>query len=491
MPPPTNTTPATATEYLLSELPVVTTQEVSDGATVQTVYYKLTNDLGRDAVIMLWLYGAIPGNVGIYYPEFNVFADLALTDGVLTSQVENCECQLSIEDGVEFWIRVENNGNDALASATLNINMSVKPFSETYSPGQLIIFGASVSGYYATKGIFTSVIDPDAGEIVNFIPFFPVTEYGDQLRTSGIFLINDRFGVTGTPPAQSWFQLLYDKDFNLITTLTLGGGNTNEPLIRTCNGTGKFWVINPNFGGTGNKYMSVTAAGVQGTLTALTDFPVIGTNLVSAHAASNDEAYLYLAPDARFSDNKIYKWNLATEDWDGSIGTHQDEYRPNDILVMDDDSIVIIYCHSDDTQVRILRYSSAGTLLNNYTIANPSPVTFQPRIGYSLDPLYFWLWMPHLDGSTILRKVKLSDGSYLIDTEVRNIFDSQIEQATPALIYASDTCPIIEMLAGAGPIPGLFKVVANKRNDTINNTGDPNTDSVKIPDPTFRTGLLP
>src|SRR5215203_75931 len=145
MPVPNNT-PATATEILLSALPLITTQNVLDG-TVQTVYFKVTNDLTHDAVVTFWFFGVIGANPAIsYVADYEGFTDLAISDQIFDS-FPNCAEELPIPTGDSWWIRVSPEGVGA-ATPTLNINVSLKPYSESFPAGQIVIFAASVPNQY-------------------------------------------------------------------------------------------------------------------------------------------------------------------------------------------------------------------------------------------------------------------------------------------------------------------------------------------------------
>ena len=496
MPPPTNTTPATATEILVSALPYITSQEVSNGIDAQTVYFKLTNDLDHDIVIMYWFHGEIPPGGFSYAADYDVWAEVGLVNRIIGG-VTNCELQLPIQTGASYWIKVFSAGASPLTTATLQINISAKPYSTSYPAGQILIFAASTIDYHVDYGgAFAGFIEPSTGTIVNFIPLFPVCEYGDQLRSNGIFLISDNHSVTGTPPGTppsfgAWYVLRYDKNFTLLNQLVMTGGNGFEPIIRANQTTNKFWVVAPGYGDP-NSYANVNSSGVISSVTNMTALPDgVGLISVTAISATNNESHLLVAPDSSSGNNYIYKWNLSTLAWDGSIGSPVSSYRPVDMLITGDDTVLILYQHSNDRDVKLLHYNFSGTLLLDYGIVETKTSSFFPRLGHAIDPLYFWMWSPYNDGSTSIRKIKISDGTFAINSETRNVYDTTIEQANPALICVSDSCPIIEMMVSGGseepePEPGLHTVVTNKRFDGISSTV-----SEAIPNPTWKTALIP
>lgn len=487
--PPSNTTPATATPILLSQLPYVTTEDVLDG-TPQTVYFKITNDLGHDAVVTFWFHGVnVPGNPGVdYISDYDGWEDEAITAQIFNAY-PNCATELPILAGDVWWIKVFPF-NVGATNPTLNINITLKPYSPTFGDGQVVIFAASADApFIGWGGLHAGFINPATG-IVNFIPFFPAAEQGDVLE-SGRYLLQDTSGVT-QPPAtgQDNYVLLYSPNFSLITRVLVPGpaaGFNFQPHIRTNNATDKFWIASSGFGGAKNRYGTVSSAGVISAMTELADFPS-GVATVAAHAALNDESYLLVARNSGTS-NFAYKWNLNTLAWDGSIGTEVTNYTPSDILVLADNTIIISYYRTADRKDTIIRrYALDGTQLNTMSIATVEAITASPRLGYAKDPLYFWLWMPKVNGVSLLKKVRASDFTLLVDTSVGNVFETAIETPTPQLIYVSDSCPVVETritpLSGIVVVTTTPYVPGSPRRDTYPDQAK------KIPNPTVRTALL-
>lgn len=486
-----NKTPETATEIFVSQLPYVATQTVLEG-TIQTVYFKITNDLTRDAVITFWFHGVnVPGNPATeYVADYEGFEEIDIINQVFDA-FPNCATEVPILAGDSWWIRVSTQGAGT-ANPTLSINITLKPYSATFSDGQIVIFAASATEpFIEWGGLHAGFINPGPpGTIVNFIPFFPPAEQGDILN-SGIYLLQDTASVT-QPPATGTdtYLLLYTANFVLITRVLVPGvvvGQNFQAHIRTNNGTGKFWIVSSGHSGGSNRYGTVSNAGVISSMTTLSNFP-FGVATVAAHAALNDETFLLLAPFAT-ANNQIYKWNLGTLAFDGTIGTAIANYRPTDMLVLADDTIVISYVRTSDFKDTIVRrYNLAGAQLNTVSYTTVASITATPRLGYAKNPLYFWLWMPKTDGVSEIKKHLATDFSLAIDTTVPNVYETAIETPTPALIYVSDSCPIIE--TRITPLAGLIFT-----DPTPFTPGQPRRDvypdqEKKIPNPTVRTALI-
>lgn len=484
MPVPNNT-PATATEILVSLLPYVTTENVLDG-TIQTVYFKITNDLTHDVVVTFWFHGVnVPGNPGVdYISDYEGFEEVGIINMIFDAY-PNCATEVPIPAGASWWIRVSPEGVGA-TNPTLNINVTLKPYSTTFPAGQIVIFAASASGYFASHGgLHAGFIDPALGQIVNFIPFFPAAEHGDALANTGVYLITDVSAVTLPPVVGSDVMLLYNPQFQLVTRVLFpfpGVGSTFDTLIRTNLVTNKFWVVSPGFGGALNRYATVSGSGVISAPIDILAFTT-GAAVAACAAATNTESHLLVAPRAS-SNNYLHKWNLNTLAWDGTIGTEVLNYTPSDVLMLADNTVVVSYLRDADKKDTIIRrYDLAGVQLNTVSIATANRITATPRLGYARDTAYFWAWLPQNNGVSLLKKFKASDFTLAIDTTIPNVYETSIETATPALIYVSDSCPIIETQVQSSA--SIFKIVPDKRTDSDG------SNTIAIPAPTFKTALLP
>ena len=161
---------------------------------------------------------------------------------------------------------------------------------------------------------------------------------------------------------------------------------------------------------------------------------------------SHDHLSFLLVTPNSLINNYAHKWNLNTLAWDGNIGTEVTNYRPSDMLVLADDTIIICYYRDADRRDTIIRrYNLAGAQLNTISIPTAEQISATPRLGYARNRGYFWVWIPKVNGVSLLKKFLASDFSLSVDTAVPNVYQSSIEQANPSLIYVSDSCPIIEL----------------------------------------------
>jgi len=449
MPPPANTTSGTATEVLLSAFPYVTTQAVSDAGTVYTVWYKLVNNLGRDAVITVWFYGVIPGSTGVYYPDYQVLVDPGLvTEVVMLDAFQNCPAQLPIADGATYYVRVQNTGSTT--SATLNINLTVKPSGLAIPAGQVLIVPASANqAFVDAGGMYASVINPTTDAIVNFLPFFVAAEWGDVLDT-GIYCFPDAYRV-GTPPAtsfQAWDLVLYDQDLQPLTRTNFpapASGTTFQPLVRANQFQEHFWIVVPKGSAASTRYASLTTSGTLSTVQNLDAHPLSSFSRVSAHATTNTESHLLVMYDS-YTYSEVKQWNLSTLTWDSDLVAAYAGHYGTDIVVLPDQSLIVSYRQQTNPagSTKVRHYSAAGALVTAYSITHPDVTSTPPRLGSSADSAYFWLWISQNNGESLLRKMAVSDGTIASESLIYNVLQSQQETASPALIYTSDSCPAIE-----------------------------------------------
>jgi hypothetical protein len=511
---PINLTWETAIEIKLSNCPFITTQNVHDAGTTYVVWYKIVNDLGRDAAIVTWFYGIIPGNSSVYSPDYNVIVDPdGLNEEYIIDAYPNCATEFPIKAGVTYYVDVRNyyTANPNVTPAILNINVSVVPSSNIFPAGLVFIPAASNDyGYFSSQGgIHAGLIDPTTGIIVNTIPFFITSEGGDILKTNGRFLFTDNAdNLHPSAPPDTWSLGLYSPAFELVTRIdVLAGATTFEPLVRANNGTNKFWIAISGYSGEPNRYASIDSDGILSTTKILTAISPVAT--LSAIAATNNESHLLVIFNHSIN-NQIKRWNLNTLVWDTDLTTSPGTvYRAGDLLVMFDDSIIVTYLNTtNDLTILLKRYNSIGTELNSYTITNTIRLTSNPRLGYALDENYFWFWAPREDGTSLLKKIKWSDGSVIIDQITYNVYQTAIETMTPALRYTSDSCPVIETYVdGSGSngggnggngnggteppistdVSGIYFINPAKTTKHDSYYGDIER---KIPNPTIKTALV-
>lgn len=365
MPIPTNLDALTAID-LGTTLPVATSQDVHDAGTTYAVWYAYTAQPG-DHVIGLWGFG----DVVTYMPSVKVYlgpaaAPVQYLDGFNT---ENKRIQIPVTPGTTYYFEFTPNGGDP-TPAILTIGARRAP-KLTMSEGSIFVNDDS-PGYPAV------ILDPDTGDVRNFVNPFPNGEAGDVL-VDGTILVED---------ADLTRLQVYDKDFNNLATLDIASGS---PRIRANRFAGRFYV--------GRQANPVTVVTVTNGALDVPEFTLTGITSLLALAAANDDSVLYHANTA--TGAAIRQWDLlgasALADLAPGIAT----YFVPDILVLADNSIIALFVKQFSGETLARHYAPDGTQLNEYAIAPDGsnlPFGTLPRLAYAVaDPTSFWVWWHPLD----------------------------------------------------------------------------------------------
>ncbi|MET0787055.1 MAG: hypothetical protein ABWY25_10150 [Paenisporosarcina sp.] len=469
MAPPVNTNFLTAVE--LGTLPADVTQtDINDAGTNYGVYYKFTAPPGSK-VIGAWGYS---GHTGI--PEYRAACSPYVGPAgapvlLLDVQRYGVWVEFQVDAGTEYFLAFFPN-IDTVGPEQLRIMVEVAPDDTSIPAGAILVNddGLQYPNEPFPLGIFSVNADYTT---LKFVKSVAVGEAGDMLR-SGSFALEDYIADT---------VKLYDSTFTEYDAVS-AGPSTNRPRIRTINGTGR-WIIADL--GNPPQIRILTEAGVfvnTWTITGVT------TDLIGV-AANNDETVAYYAENI-IHTNDIGRWDLVNNVVMGVLATGVANYSVYDILYNDDNTIIAVYEQFLTHDVFVRRFSSAGAILNTYAIGTSvAPNESHARLAYSNDnPDSFWvMWWP-AEGVTRFLEIRVSDGVVLTTRNHAAVFGGVSEtepQVYPALARfgPSTSCPFMIMPASGGDPGGLFVVTPGKRTD---NDG---TIDVAIPDPTFKTALLP
>lgn len=453
--PPVNVSFALATD--LGALAADVTQtDINDAGVNSTVFYKFTAPL-NSKVVGAW---AFSGNIGAGYrptirPYDNAF------NQILGIGAQNKPIQFPVTEGLVYYLEVTKN-TDTVGPEDVRIRVEVAPNNPVKQN--------DIAVNDDTGGFPLAILAGDADNLVRrFIKSVVAGEAGDILHVGDRALLSDEFiGLN---------YVLYDWNFAEILRIpTAVEGNLR---VRANQTLGKFFI-----GEHGNvsgpvkaKWRSVTLAGVASAAVELPDWGL------AALCSNNDETILYYN---RIVSDPIKRWNITTGVALSDLAVGMANYVVMDILVLKDDSIVVGYYRSSTRDIQILRYDAAGATLNTYAIGVQGGSTL-PRLAYALDdPNSFWLWM-HTSTLSEFNNIKASDGSILelrTHTEYENGALVAGETVTPTSRFGNSfSCPFM-IMPTASPA-GIFMIVPNRRTDTDGLL------NVAIPNPTWKTGLMP
>jgi hypothetical protein len=496
MPVPPNITDATAIS--LSD-PTSITQDVRDSDTgiVYTVWYKYTETV-KDRVIDFKFYGIINGGATTYRPATFVYDSQSFA---FTSTIANCQGQLPIQLGHTYYFEVFRN-SASLSAAILNIEFLSAPDTDPIPSGSIFIRAASIPQNFIDDEGFTGLpggfINASTDSIIGFRPFFICGESGDILPTTGRMLFADEFGsLAPFPGANQYNMYLYNNDFTLNNSFVFDAPG-GFPLIRTHNPSNKFYIYSRGSApSTWSVLRSVSSTGVVGAAETITG--ALGATAIAVNAA---ETICYIAGiGGSIVGSDISRWDIVNDTFLSDLAPVESGHRVTDMLVLSDDSIVAMYFNPTTKNIVVRRYDTAGATLGTYTPSLTGTVSIiDPRLGYaSGSPESFWTFFHvfregGLQGWSVIRKIRVSDMSVLVDSETRDSGFEFWEAAGVPFALTSDSCPIIELRAAVEPpppttyYPGIYVIVPGKTDDTVNDGGTPL--DLKIPDPTFKTGLL-
>jgi len=427
---PTNITPGTAVD--ITSLPYSVTQTVDDAGTTYDVYYQHTP--ASDGLLSVFGFG----DLTTYQPKVSVFVGVGATPYLIALAGPNLAIQVPVTASTTYWFKfITNAGNPSPATLTL----AVKLFAQQTAPEGSILVNDD------TPGFPLLILSPTTGQPVQFVQPFPAGEACDILD-NGIMLFSD------VDPSPNDLQL-YDANFTNIATLNGYTAASQFGTIRTCVGTQRFWVAY-RVAGPFRRVRYITDDGTEGTIHDLTAIPSLG-----AIAASNDESVLYHTEDA--TNAPIAQWDLLTDTAGSDLVAGRASYQTPDILVLGDDSVVVLYVKTSATiDVEVIRYDASGATLDTYNFgsAHDFPAGTLPRLAYGDDETSFWIWT-HPDGADLgtsqFQEVRVSDGAILTDVSARE-FETGVYNgtatATPDAYFGNSfSCPFLITRTSIQPEP--------------------------------------
>lgn len=426
MPPPTNTTAATA--LLITELPYSTTQTVHDAGVTYDVWYTYTP---ADCIELLGI--VAHGGASPYTPRAEVYVGPASAPVVWHNNSGNNDAsQVPVVPGTEYFLRFRTNtGNPT--PALLSLSITAGP-NGTAPAGSLVI-ADDTPGYPAI------VVDATTGTVLRSVYPFPAGEEGDSLP-GGTVLMADPYDT-------DTFRL-YSPTFALIASIPFLG--INYARVRATPAAGLYYIADGGFGATPPTVGTVTPTGTLGATTWT--LPAGGE--MGALAGNNTGTILYYTHP--YSDATLRRWDLVNDVGLGTLAAAITDHVVPDILMLVDGSLVVGYYKGvgSPKNYTVKRYNASGTVLNTYEFG--SNFSMPPRLGYSLTAGAFWVYsQPQTgtyDGNARIFEVRASDGVMLttltVPQYVAGSYELPITGATPVSFGVSPSCPIFPLWS---PLP--------------------------------------
>lgn len=161
------------------------------------------------------------------------------------------------------------------------------------------------------------------------------------------------------------------------------------------------------------------------------------------------------------------------------------------IKVLADDSVLISYRNIATNEVQVRRYNAAAALQGTW--AAPSSEGWIASTAQIIgDSAHFIVKTENqaLTTSTFW-KIRISDMTTVDSFTVDNFDDGEGHNDTDQFFGPSETSDILILGATVAPLSGIYKMVTDKRNDSLYTSYDPvETEDHAIPDPHAITGFL-
>lgn len=335
------------------------------------------------------------------------------------------------------------------------------------------------------------VLEPD-GNIPVAVSSIPTGEIADSLP-NGYILAHDRYGKYAVGAL-----VLINPDLTLNQTIT-SLPFTGSLWPRITHSSTDFYVLLETDG----RLWKVTTAGVITLVATIASIATAGQ--VTPFGINSDASIAYFAINN--NSGNILKCVIATD----TTTTHHTiagfssedriaktyNFNPGDLIVLPDGSLVTWWDDEPLRNSKVIHVSSGGILLNSITFADPIRVNHLSYASATASThVKAWVFLTGDSGVSKIGDLNLSTGIFDTSFTIDTFFTGSNAGTDTNHFGPSSSCPFITLLPpqppgsgepGPGPegTPGLFKIVPNKRTDHNGTTHG------KLPNPTFRTGLIP
>jgi hypothetical protein len=394
----------------------------------RVVYYKYTGNPG-ELMIGFFAYSATTDvDVEVFADPYNIFDTNTAVPGVSAA---NLAIQYPVQSRTVI-IRVSQ-----FAGTAGTIDVDVQPGPTEDVPVGTIIDTDDTAGFPA------AAISRSTGEVVRFVDL-PFGEWGDVLD-NGWMLLDDSANDAA---------VLFDDSFaQQVNVGTLGfDPGTSQHKIRISPGLQEFFVGRAGGGGNNASVHRVSAAGVAGTSWTL---PAVG---LTALAPNNDGLIVYLSGQTSSVNAPVKVWNTGSSSFGSDlIAGLGANYLCRDMLVLDDDSIVVLWLNISAGTATVKRLSAAGAVLGTYTKSSLDAQEGRLAYDYLTRETAFWVWTHLSTGHSVFEK--LTAATMTVATTVPDVREYETgvftgaETATPdARFGISQSCPFFFTRAAEDPL---------------------------------------
>ena len=348
----------------------------------------------------------------------------------------------------------------------------------TFPQGSVMIPGDT------TNQLPAIIIQPD-GTILTFATAIPTGEIGDSLP-NGYLLIHDRFGKYGTVNA----LILINPNLTFNQVIVPAVPFVGAIGVRICHSATDFYAIDAVEG-------NVWKVTTTGSCTLVATIPEILADGVTPAGITSDASTIYFARTANNNSGEIQKYVIATgvttvhHTIAGFVGPNDKialtfDSNPGDLIVLPDGSYVTWWNDSPASDTKLIHVNAAGALINQYTFAFPQAIDHIHYASTTLSThIKIFLFLTSTASLVRIGDLNLSTGVFDTSFDVDGFSSGQNLGTNDNTKFGpEESCPFITLFTAVTE-PGLVVIVPNKKTD------HDGTQNVAIPNPTFKTALLP
>lgn len=426
MPTPTNTTRLTAE---LITLPHSGTQNVTDSGTTYEVWYKFVAD--TDGVVKFYGSG---GRTTGYQPWIDIFEN-ASTDIYNNFQQNwssiNCPVYVPVTAGNTYYLNFYMVGLPFVATAVLTLSVAYVP-SFNIQPGDFITnmeVDSDAEGPIcvlrgnASQQVrqYKQVAAPAETRGQDGLPHGPT---GSVFVNGNCWWIDDQYGNLK----------IYDS--TLTHVITLDDFDGEIPIGGVSRAADHIWTYH-RFGGTSYLRAFDDAGTMVREVSTATD---LGS--LDQCGVNEAESIFYYNPGGTTT---IKRWDLDGNTAMADLVSDTAGYRLEDLLVLEDDTILVVWHEETGPpyDVKVKHYDTAGLVLQTFEFGDFWRSSLNPpRIGFALEPdnnSHFWIALKPQGQNevSLIKKVKISDGSYATELEHVNYLSGTYLGIDNALMISS------------------------------------------------------
>lgn len=328
---------------------------------------------------------------------------------------------------------------------------------------------------------YPSVAYTTDGTFLGFIPQVPAGEMGDNLP-GGATIWHDEFLFYGQP------LTLFDVNYNIVLSFDLPTPLVAEFPRITSDGT-FFYILHPT---TGRIYKVTSAGVVTGPIATIT---TITRPTEVAIGISRDATIMYWTDGQ--ADGKIHRWSITTDlalstlytipDFtDPGTGTEIVAVTPNaepgEVIVQTDGTIVTFWSSTILSRSILLHISAAGALLARYEYDTANVLIDHISRTLSAATVNIWQYLDPAERSARFGAITLATGVISPTFDIAMASDGHSSSFTDNTLFVpANSCAMLTVLTNPA-VGGIYKMVKDKRNDTIWIDFTPvTTEDVEIP----------